>query len=83
MDGKTLNQRGSGQEKDWRMWESGQSQGRGGHTWSRGCWGWQVLCRSFSKSALKIRNEEKKRENTVGQNEGRKQQEAEKTQCKE
>lgn len=38
-----------------------------------------MLCKSFLKSALKIRNEEEKRENTVGQNEGKKQQEAEKT----
>lgn len=51
---------------------------RGGHKWSRGGWGWQVLCKSFFKVHYKIRNEEKKRENTVGQNEGEKKQEAEK-----
>lgn len=51
--------------------------------WSRGCWGWQGLCKSFLKVHLKIRNEEKKREKTVGQNEGKEQQEAEKNQCKE
>lgn len=84
MDGKILNfWRNSGQKKNWRMRESGQSQGQGGSLMEQRLLGWQLLCKSFFKSALKIRNEEKKRENTVGQNEGKKQQEAEKTQCKE
>lgn len=83
MDGKILNQRNSGQKKNWRMRGSAQSQGQGGHTWSRGCWAGRCFVRAFLKVHSKIRNYEKKRENTVGQNEGKKQQEAEKTQCKE
>lgn len=55
----------------------------GGHTWSRGCWAGRCFVRAFLKVHSKIRNYEKERENTVGQNEGKKQQEAEKTQCKE
>lgn len=79
MDGEILNQRNSGQKKNWRRRESGQSQGQE----EQRLLGCQVLGKSFLKSALKIRNEEKKRENTVGPNEGKKQQESEKNQCKE
>lgn len=55
MDGKIPNQGNSGQRKNWRMRSLGRTEVRGGHMWSRGCWGWQVLCKSFFKSALKYK----------------------------
>lgn len=78
MDGKIQNQRNSGQKKNWRTRESGQSQGQRGSHVERSLLGLAGALEEVFKSALKIRNEERKRENTVGQNEGKKQQEAEK-----